>query len=77
MVKVLLFGSIADTIGLREVTVNSNSISLKDVIENIERVYRKVITKPYILSVNCEVVSSDFVVTESDEVAIMPPFAGG
>lgn len=74
-VKVLFFGSIADSLRQHEciLPVNEN-MTVADVISAVGCGE----FKPLLVAVNqTQVNDMDLVVKDSDEVAFMPPFSGG
>lgn len=75
-IKVLFFGVLADRAGcserMYEGITDTRSLEMK-VAEDIEGLqeYR------YIISVNRDVTGENSPLTDGDEVAFLPPFAGG
>ncbi len=82
MVKVRFFAIIKNLAGKDDAQFDvGGSIKLKDLIEMIEKDFPKVgemlKTKRVLISVNQELGNDDMLVKDGDEVAILPPFAGG
>jgi molybdopterin converting factor small subunit len=75
-VKVLFFGVLSEVTGtdlrhFRDVkSINDLKLKLLDEYPEIEH-YN------YRISLNNEIISSDRILNEGDEVALLPPFAGG
>ncbi len=73
MIKILLFGQIAEQVGCKSMEVASGK-SLADIIAEVG--YAD--TYPLLVAVNQEQVQDmDYIVQDGDEVALMPPFSGG
>ena len=75
MVKLKVFGQLIDIINANEITMNSNS--LKELKNELIESYPKIKNHSYQFSVNHEIIFDDITLKESDEIAILPPFAGG
>ncbi len=79
MIRILLFGTLAQKAGKREIEIEAvpdgKAVSL--IAEEITRAYLGGEAGIYMLAVNGEQVKPDAVVKDGDEVAIMPPFSGG
>jgi molybdopterin converting factor small subunit len=83
MITVRLFGmtkSLADNQSSLTLALGKNQ-SVKNVIELVNKRYPKIgeliYQKKVLVSVNQEIAHSDTKVQEGDEVALLPPFAGG
>jgi len=73
MVKVLLFGVVADKLGKRSADAQAG-LSLGELIVQLECVD----IQPLLVAVNQEQTHDmDYIVQDGDEVALMPPFSGG
>jgi molybdopterin synthase sulfur carrier subunit len=75
-IKVLFFGVLA------EVTQNrfkhySGVRSFQDLRFRIEDEYPELVHYSYRIAVNSEIINNDPVLRSGDEIAFMPPFAGG
>ncbi|MFQ5588646.1 MAG: MoaD/ThiS family protein [Nitrospiria bacterium] len=82
MVKVKFFAVLKGLVGKEEVSVDvEKGMTLDQLIEKLKinlPPLKDVIQKGGILiSVNQEVVEKDTVIRDGDEVAFLPPFAGG
>ncbi len=82
MVKVKFFAIIKNLAGKEDAQFDvGGSIKLKDLIGMIEKDFPKVgemlRAKKVLISVNQEIGNDDMLVKDGDEIAILPPFAGG
>jgi molybdopterin converting factor subunit 1 len=78
-VRVLLFASYADAVGAPEVRVDvPDGARVRDVLASIQSLTRgqRVPDAP-LVAVNQRYARADQVVAASDEIAIIPPVAGG
>lgn len=83
MITVKLFGmtkSLADNQSSLTLALGKNQ-SVKNVVELVNKRYPKIgeliYKKKILVSVNQEIAHEDTKVQEGDEVALLPPFAGG
>ncbi len=78
MIRVILFGMLAERAGCREITLDSDGErKLSDIIDEVREKYLKGIVGSLIFAVNEEQAGPETDVKDGDEVAIMPPFSGG
>ena len=78
-VRVLLFASYADAIGQSEIALDlPNGARVKDVLTKVKAMAagKRIPDKPMV-AVNQRYASEDETVSAADEVAIIPPVAGG
>lgn len=73
--EVMLFGMIAERAGASRIDVQATSVSelrqrLAERITNLDRL-------SYAIAVDRRIVREDVRLTGSEEVAVLPPFAGG
>jgi len=75
MIKVLFFGSIADKVKKRDCCLSAReNMTVADVVEAVGCAC----SQPLLVAVNQEQVNDmHMTVNDGDEVALMPPFAGG
>lgn len=83
MITVKLFGmtkSLADNQSSLTLAMGKNQ-SVKTVVDLVNKRYPKIgeliYTKKILVSVNQEIAHEDTAVQEGDEIALLPPFAGG
>ena len=82
MVKVKFFAIIKNLAGKEDAQLEvGEPVKLKDLVDMIDKDFPKVgemlRTKRVLISVNQEIGTDDMLVKDGDEVAILPPFAGG
>jgi len=75
-VKVLFFGVLSEVAGT-DCTHYSEVKSVNDLRLSILDDFPEIEHYNYRISLNNEIISSDRVLNDRDEVALMPPFAGG
>ena len=75
-IKVKLFGSLVDKTGKSELPVNgcTDTDSLKKIILNE---YPQLKECVFLISVNKSLVKGNYKLESENEVALLPPFAGG
>jgi len=75
-IKVLLFGVLSEI-------SNSNTFTIENIVDSqslvlfLEKNYPKIIGKKYKISVNKNIIQENYCFNDNDEVALLPPFAGG
>ncbi len=79
MIRVLLFGMLADMAGERELEVpGKESMTLADILDHLQRLFPTMNDAMFLLAVNQQQTSDmNTTISNGDEVAIMPPFSGG
>ena len=75
-VKVLFFGVLTDITETGSKHYN-NVKSIGDLKLRIEDDYPEVVHYNFRISVNNQIVNNDPLLNDGDEIALMPPFAGG
>lgn len=75
-IKVLFFGIIADITSLDETSFSDikNTNALRKIL--VEK-HPDIAKYSYLLSVNHEIIKGNKSLNDNDEVALLPPFAGG
>ena len=78
MITVKYFGEIAEAINCNEEQVSTKSDNLFEVIEQLNEKYN-LERFPMIIALNQNLIelSNDITIKNNDELAILPPFAGG
>ena len=75
-VKVLFFGVLAEVSGT-SIKHYENVKSLTDLKLRIQDDFPEIVHYNFRISVNSTITDDDLVLKSGDEVALMPPFAGG
>ena len=75
-VQVLFFGVLAEISGTGFKHYNGAK-SMGDLMHRIQDDYPEIVHYNYRVSVNSEITDDDRLLKSGDEVALMPPFAGG
>lgn len=78
MITVKYFGEIAEAINCNEEQISSKSDKLSELIEQLNDKYN-LERFPMIIALNQNLIelSTDITIKNNDELAILPPFAGG
>ena len=78
MITINYFGNIAEAAHSSSETLEGNSISLGELLEMLETKY-SISQFPFQVAINRKIVSKqkELRISDSDEVALLPPFAGG
>jgi molybdopterin synthase sulfur carrier subunit len=78
MITVNYFGNIAEAAQSSSETLDHDSMSLGDLLELLDSKY-SIAQFPFQVAVNRKIVSKQQAlnISDSDEVALLPPFAGG
>ncbi|MEI6817134.1 MAG: MoaD/ThiS family protein [Bacteroidota bacterium] len=74
--KILLFGVLIDAIGEKtiEMDTSPDANSLK---ENLMLKHPILRSYNFVIAINKQIDYSDMTINEGDEIALLPPFAGG
>jgi molybdopterin synthase sulfur carrier subunit len=75
-VKVLFFGVLTEITG-NSVKYYNNVSSLGDLRISIQDDFPDIVHYNFIISLNQQIISEDSPLADGDEVAYLPPFAGG
>ncbi|UCF08429.1 MAG: molybdopterin converting factor subunit 1 [Thermoplasmata archaeon] len=79
-IKVKFFAAYREAVGIAEADVDiTESSDVSSLLEVVKKDYPAIgaLIEPLIVSVNKEYASFDTVLKEGDEVALLPPVAGG
>lgn len=77
MVKIKYYGMIAEGVGQEEQQLDLAGGTVKDLDQSLKKAYVVLHTTPYRYAVNNRLVQDDHPLNTGDEVAVLPPFAGG
>mgnify|MGYP001616799807 CR=1 FL=1 len=75
-VKVLLFGILSEKAKASDI-VFENVSDLNALMDRIRDKYPLIKKMQYIISINRKVVKENKILNDGDEIALLPPFAGG
>jgi len=74
--NVLLFGVLADIVKTQRIGIAVVSTT-DELIELMEEKYPEIKNYNYQIAVNQKQIEGNCVISENDEIALLPPFAGG
>jgi molybdopterin synthase sulfur carrier subunit len=74
--NVLLFGVLADIVKTQRIDIAGVSTT-DELIELMEKKYPEIKNYNYQIAVNQKQIEGNCVISENDEIALLPPFAGG
>ena len=75
-VKILLFGMLEDIAGKNSLEIK-NASDTGILRKKVEELYPAFCEANYVIAVNRKIINSDQPISEEDEIALLPPFAGG
>ncbi len=76
-VKILFFGVLSELTNSNQIIIE-NIDSLQNLISLLENKYEKLKSHKYQISLNKEIAhNTDILLKDMDEIALLPPFAGG
>jgi molybdopterin converting factor small subunit len=75
-VKILLFGALADSFGNDSMELN-HALTVQVLREELASQFPELSDQLFMLTVNQKQRSEDYRIQISDEIALLPPFAGG
>ncbi len=77
-IRVLLFASYAEALGADALQVElPGAVRVRDVLAEVQRRITRQVPPAPMMALNAEYAELDQLVAEGDEVAIIPPVAGG
>ncbi|MCM8569098.1 MoaD/ThiS family protein [Gramella jeungdoensis] len=78
MICIKYFGAIAEVTNCSSETIEKSNSSLKEIIQDIQSRYDlKHIPLKFALNQNIIEAVEEIEINENDEIAVLPPFAGG
>ncbi len=75
--KIKYLGMLSEAAEKDEETLEMNQISVSGLKKVLQEKYPKFITMNFKVAVNHSLVEENTLINEKDEVALLPPFAGG
>ena len=78
-ITVKYFGAIADFAGKSEelFSVSMESMDVHAIQHKVQKLYPEICSTPYSIAVNQSIERGNCAVNDGDELAFLPPFAGG
>jgi sulfur-carrier protein len=74
-IKILPFGQIAEIVAVGELDVSA--VDVKGIRKELIEKYPALSERPFLISLNQEISNGNPAVNEGDEIALLPPYAGG
>lgn len=74
--KVLYFGALSELTGRQDDFLEIEG-NLHDLVDKLKSDHPGIGKKHFSIAVNQEITSGDTVLSDGDEIALLPPFAGG
>jgi molybdopterin converting factor small subunit len=74
-ISIIIFGQLTDILG--------NSLSLDDIpdtdnlVKKLNKLYPELVNKKYVIAVDKKVITANTTLSNSNTVALLPPFSGG
>lgn len=75
-IKILFFGILSDITGKEELHLTDVNFT-GELNSRLHSMYPRITNVTYRIAVNKEMISNDTKLKDGDEVALLPPFAGG
>lgn len=77
ILKLKYFGMIAEAVGKENEEFEFTNSSVEELDQLIKNKYEKLFTMNYKVAVNQSFVEENTMLKDNDEIALLPPFAGG
>ena len=77
ILKLKYFGMIAEAVGKESEIIDFSLKTVEELDHFIKNEYSKLLSMNYKIAVNQSFVESNTLLNENDEIALLPPFAGG
>ncbi len=77
ILKLKYFGMIAEAIGKEEESIEFSGETIEDLDKVLKNSASRLNTMNYKFAVNHAIVEDNYTLTDQDEIALLPPFAGG
>ena len=75
--KIQFFGMLAEAVGSPFIILEKHHLSVQELIKELVNSYPKLGNLSFKVAVNQSLVEDDCRLNENDEIALLPPFAGG
>ena len=73
---IILFGQLTDITGSNTITVNGVA-DTDSLVKEVNKLFPSMINVKYRIAVNKKIISDNTEITESSNIALLPPFSGG
>jgi molybdopterin converting factor subunit 1 len=77
ILKLKYFGMIAEAVGKENEEIDFAESTVEELEKVLKNKYAKLASMNFKIAVNQSIVNADFKLNDNDEVALLPPFAGG
>ena len=77
MLKIKYFGMVAEAVGTNEEELEFAHTTIQDLNDLLNNKYSKLKTINFQYAVNQSIVENSVELNDNDEIALLPPFAGG
>jgi len=77
MIKILYFGMIAEAMGKNEDNIELTFNKIVDLKQHLISENSKLLSYSFKFAVNNKLIDDDYILNLGDEIAVLPPFAGG
>ena len=73
---IILFGQLTDITGSNTITVNGVA-DTDSLVKEVNKLFPSMVNVKYRIAVNKKIISDNTEITESSNIALLPPFSGG
>lgn len=73
---IILFGQLTDITGSHTITVNGTA-DTDSLVREVNKLFPSMVNVKYRIAVNKKIISANTEITESSNIALLPPFSGG
>ena len=74
--EIILFGQLTDIAGSSSITIN-NAADTDSLVKEVNKLYPSITGVKYRIAVNKKIISDNTAITETSNIALLPPFSGG
>lgn len=71
-----MFGQLTDIAGSSSITIN-NAADTDSLVKEVNKLYPSITGVKYRIAVNKKIISDNTAITETSNIALLPPFSGG